>query len=394
MPQALIQTPAELQELCDHLRQAGTFTFDTEFIGETSYTPILCLVQVATTDRVGLIDPFALKDLRPLWALMGDESIRKVCHAGDQDLAIVFQQGGVQSANVFDSQIGAGFIGLGYPLAYWRLVEHFCGVELEKAHTFSAWDRRPLSQQQFQYAIDDVRYLPTVYERITTHLESYGRMGWMAEACNDLCIQAARRPDPYRVYMKIKGYANFDPRQMAVLREVASLREQLAFEHNLPPRTMLRDEVLLDIAGRMPRSEIKLAAIRSLPREELQSYGREILEAVERGRSCPDDQLPQLPRAPEDTLEIKRLTEALWAAALTICQGQAVTPGLVTSQAQMQSLARRIISGKDLSTHPLMEGWPKQCLGQKLLDLLAGKLAVRFVMRNQELMAQFDQPSA
>ncbi|MEI8196792.1 MAG: hypothetical protein WCI73_12910 [Phycisphaerae bacterium] len=86
---------------------------------------------------------------------------------------------------------------------------------------------------------------------------------------------------------------------------------------------------------------------------------------------------------------MKRLTEALWAASLTICQGQAVTPGLVTAQAQMQSLARRIISGKDLSTHPLMEGWPRECLGQKLLDLLAGKLAVRFVMKDQELCAEF-----
>ncbi|MEI8196791.1 MAG: HRDC domain-containing protein, partial [Phycisphaerae bacterium] len=289
MPNDLIQTPAELQSLCDHLRQAGTFTFDTEFIGETSYTPILCLVQVATTDRVGLIDPFALKDLKPLWDLMADPAIRKVCHAGDQDLAIVFQQGGVQSTNIFDSQLGAGFIGLGYPLAYWRQVDHFCGVELEKAHTFSAWDRRPLSKQQFQYAIDDVRYLPIVYDRITARLESLNRGAWMAEACNDLCVQAARRTDPERVYIKIKGYANFDPRQLAVLRAVAALREQLAFEHNLPPRTMLRDEVLLDIATRMPRSEIKLAAIRSLPREELQSYGREILEAVVRRRSCPDD---------------------------------------------------------------------------------------------------------
>lgn len=391
IPQHLITTPAALSEVCTHLRNAGRFTFDTEFIGETSYHPILCLIQVSTTERVELLDPFALKDLSPFWELIADPTLLKICHAGDQDLAICFQQGGIQAANIFDTQLGAGFIGLGYPLAYWRLVEHYCGIELEKAHTFSAWDQRPLSKQQFEYAVDDVRYLPAVHEAIAASLKSLGHEAWMTEACNELCTQASRRVDPSKIFLRIKGMGNLIPQQLSVLREITILREQLAFEHNLPTRTMFRDEVMLDIATRMPRTPEKLANIRSLPREELQTYGHEILDAVARGLSCPEDQLPHLPPPPDDTLEIKRIAEALSAASLTICQGQSVTPGLVLSQAQIQSLARRVAAQQDLHAHPLMQGWSYQCLGQKLESLLAGKLTVSFTMQNHELLAKFTE---
>ncbi len=156
-PARLLATADELSALCQHIAEAGRVAFDTEFIGENSYQPVLCLVQVATRERVELIDPLALQDLRPLWKLLADPAVEKICHAGDQDLAIMFQESGLAPAHVFDAQIGAGMLGLGYPLAYWRVVERFCGVSLEKAHTYSAWDRRPLSREQFRYAVDDVR---------------------------------------------------------------------------------------------------------------------------------------------------------------------------------------------------------------------------------------------
>src|SRR4051812_32019259 len=108
---------------------------------------------------------------------------------------------------MFDTQIGAGMVGISYPTALWRAVEHFTGVTLEKAHTFSAWDRRPLSKAQFQYAIDDVRYLPAVHAAMTRRLEESGHTAWMRAACDEMCLQAAQPAEPRKLFAKIRGAA-------------------------------------------------------------------------------------------------------------------------------------------------------------------------------------------
>ena len=151
--QILLASAAELTALCRRLKAAGSFGIDTEFIGETSYTPILCLIQISMGSEVQLVVPMALDDLSPLLQLVCDPTIQKICHAGEQDLAILAQRAGARPANVADTQVLAGLIGLGYPLSYAKLVEYFCAVSLAKAHTYSAWDRRPLKHAQHEFAI-------------------------------------------------------------------------------------------------------------------------------------------------------------------------------------------------------------------------------------------------
>jgi len=380
VPARMIESVSALEAFCDHVRETGSFAFDTEFIGESSYQPLLCLVQVATTDRVELIDPFKVENLAPLWDIIADPAIETICHAGDQDFAIVWQRSKKKSANIFDAQIGAGMIGLGYPLAYWRLVELFCGVELDKAHTYSAWNQRPLSREQFKYAVDDVRYLMIIRDALHAKLEEHGHTAWMREACADLATQTAVDLDPRAVFARIKGANTLDSLQLTVLREVTALREQMAFEHDVPARVMLKDDALMDIAARMPKREADLLAIRSIPRNELVTYGEQILQAVERGRQIPADQRPKLPPPPDDSLEIKRLAEQLSAAAHVVCLGQSVTPALVMSQAQTLSFARRLIANRPVEDHPFMTGWTRQCLGQPLLDFFTGKMKMQVGM--------------
>jgi ribonuclease D len=376
----MIETTSALEAFCEHVREVGRFAFDTEFIGESSYQPLLCLVQVGTVDRVELIDPFAVENLGPLWEIIADPGIETICHAGDQDFAIVWQRSKRKPAAIFDAQIGAGVTGLGYPLAYWRLVELFCGVELDKAHTYSAWNQRPLSREQFKYAVDDVRYLMVIRDGLHEKMEAAGHTAWMREACDDLATAAAVDLDPRKVFLKIKGANTLDGLQLSVLREVTAVREQMAFENDVPARTMLKDEALMDIAVRMPKRESDLLAIRSIPRNELVSYGGQILQAIERGRHVPVDQRPSLPPPPDDSLEIKRLAEQLSAAAHVICMGQSVTPALVMSQAQTLGFARRLMGGRTVEDHPFMMGWVKECLGKPLLAFFEGRLKLEVAM--------------
>ncbi len=374
VPAKMIDTPAELLEVCDHLRKAGRFAFDTEFIGESTYEPVLCLIQVSTKERVELIDPFAVGDLMPLWQLLADPAIEKIVHAGDQDLEIVWLGSGLTSQNVFDTQIAAGFVGTGYPLAYWRLVEQYCGVELGKTQTYSAWDRRPLSHSQFSYAVDDVRYLPAIYDIMAEQLKNLGHLPWMREACGESCIHAATPINARELFMRIKGAPGLSGKSLAILREITAWREQTAYEDNIPPRAILRDELLMDIAQRAPKRETDLSALRGMTPETVVTYGADILAAIEKGAATPPDQYPVMPQIHEDSTEVKRMAETCVAVSQLICLSQSVTPALVFSQADMQALARRIEQKRQLAGLDIMQSWRKECLGDKLVNLINGQL--------------------
>src|SRR5262245_33623091 len=112
----LIADQPALDQLIGELRAAGSFAYDTEFIGELTYHPLLCVIQVATTRNVWLVDPMADLELREFWELLADESVEKIVHAGQQDVEPVARQLGEArgARNVVDTQIAAGFAGLAY----------------------------------------------------------------------------------------------------------------------------------------------------------------------------------------------------------------------------------------------------------------------------------------
>ncbi len=386
-PTKLITSNGDIAGLCDHLHSAGAFGVDTEFIGETSYVPILCLIQVSTTERVELIDPQAGGDLGPLLKLVADSAVVKICHAGEQDLEILHHIGGLTPANMFDTQIIAGQIGVGYPLSYGKLVSHFCGVDLEKAHTYSDWSRRPLSPAQFEYAVDDVRYLPLMHQRIDRILKDTGRKHWAQLACDELCESAAAPLEPRDLYRKIKTAKSMQPVQLAVLRDLTAWREQLAFEHNMPARTLMPDNVLRDIAKLLPRHLPQFNQIKDFPRPEVRSYGPAILDLIEAIRQMPESSYPQPDPEPLDTPESRVFGESLWAAAQSICLGQSVCTGVVTSQSQVLALADAVFSGSATDGHPVMRGWRKECLGDTLLNFAQGSQQITLQFKNRKLQS-------
>ena len=389
-PQGLIDTPAALAEVCRHLGAAKVFGFDTEFIGESSYRPLLCLVQVATDERVELIDPLALEDLGPFWDLLTDPAVEKICHAGDQDLAIAWQLGRKTPQNVFDCQLGAGFVGIKYPEAYSRLVELVAGIKLDKGDTFSAWGRRPLSDSQFTYAVDDVLYLPEIHRFLKGRLASLGHMAWLRDACRELCVKASTDADPTMIFAKIKGASRLGSRQLSVLRELTLAREQMARERDVPARVMLKDEVLLDLATRGPETEAELLAIRSVPRDKAVRYAAPLIQAIKGGKALPADQRPGLPPSAEDSQETRLLAEIMSASSQVICLGQSVWPGLVTSRAEIEGLARLMSRGQDPSGHALLSGWRRECLGARLVEFARGQTDVTLHVTPERMHAEFE----
>ena len=384
----LVTSASQLDDLLDHLRSAGRFAYDSEFIGEMTYFPKLCLIQTATAQRVALIDPLADIDLRPFWELIADGSVEKIVHAGQQDIEPVFRHIGKMARNVFDTQVAAGLAGLPYPLSLSKLVQELAGARLGKGLTFSHWDQRPLSAMQLRYAADDVRYLPRVRAELGLRLEALGHAGWAAEECESLCDPVLYRFDPDTYYQRVRGATSLQPRNLAVLRELTVWRDAAAREEDVPPRAFLKDEILLDLSRSPVKSVERLDRVRGLPRPVEKAHGQTIIEATLRAMSTPAPNLPS-GRDVEPTPTERFRSDALWGAAQVICTGRSIDPAVVLSRQDCGELYRAMAGGQELGGLRVMKGWRREALGDRLVGLYRGELNVSVEWSDGRPRAEF-----
>ena len=341
-----------------------------------TYIPKLCLIQVASTERVGLIDPLAGLDLAPFWDLLCDPTVEKIVHAGQQDIEPIFRNRGKAAANLFDTQICAGFIGLVYPAALSKLVLQLVGAKLGKGLTFTHWDQRPLSAMQLRYAADDVRYLIALREMLDQQLKKLNHSEWARIECESLCDPTQYGFNPKTHYLKVRGGNSLPARQQVVLQQLTIWRDGCARDHNVPARTFLRDEILLDLARNPVKTVDKLQRIRGLPRPVEQSHGADIVTVTARGLAMPVGDLP-VQRDVEPTPQQRFRADALFAAFLCLCAGQSIDPSLIASRQEVGELFRAISAGESLESHGLLTGWRREAAGQALVDLIEGKLQMQ-----------------
>lgn len=368
-PAPLLCSDEELAELIAHLRTAGRFAYDSEFIGELTYFPKLCVLQVASAERVALIDPLGKVNLTPFWELLCDPAVEKIVHAGDQDIEPVVRHLGRAPSNFFDTQIAAGFVGLPYPVSLSKLVGELTGARLGKGLTFTHWDQRPLSPMQLRYAADDVRYLPAVRAELGRRLDATGHAEWAREECEALCEASQYVFNPETQYLRVKGAGSLQPRNLAVLRELTVWRDAAARQADLPPRAFLKDEILIDLSRNPARNIDKLERVRGLPRPVEHAHGATIVEATLRAWSAPAATLP-VQRETEQAPTERFRSDALWAAAQALCAGSQVDSALVTSRQEMSDFYRAIATNQDVSHLRVMKGWRRAALGDPLLKLL------------------------
>ena len=369
----LIETPQALESFLSHVRAEGVFTYDSEFIGELTYHPRLCLIQVATSSRIGLIDALAGFDINPFWELIADPSLLKVVHAGEQDIEPVHRLIGRPAANIFDTQIAAGFIGLSCPAGLSKLVREMVGVQLGKGCTFTHWDQRPLSPVQLRYAADDVRYLPAVYDVIGRRLDELGHRAWAMEESATLCDPARYLLNPEKDYLRVRGSSSLTARGAAVLRELYLWREDAAIRTDAPPRSYLKDEILLDLA-RKPIREIRdLDAVKGLPRPVELAEGSNILAATQRAVQMPPADWPAVTMGDEQVSE-RFAADAMWSLIQAWCYGQSVDPSLVASRQEMGRWLRLVQhNGQEIPPAAFLHGWRAELVGNRLVEMIQGR---------------------
>lgn len=363
----LVSTPAALDAAIAACRAAPCVAVDTEFVWERTYYPRLGLVQLGLPDgHTFLLDAPAL-DLAPLGALLEDAHVTKVLHDAGQDLAILHRATGAVPKNVFDTRLAAGLCGLGGSLSLQKLLLATLGVHLAKTESRTDWLQRPLTEAQTAYARDDVRYLCAARDVLAERLARTARRAWLDEeqaGLEDAAEYQTRTPEDSLA--RVKGQGRLHARERAVLKELAAWREAYAMSADLPRGHVVSDDVLVVVAQRKPQ-EAAQAERFGVPRR----HSAAVAEAVRAGLAAPPLRLPETPRE-DDTLGAR--VDLLLAYVKGRGLGEGVDPALVASRADVTALAVRRSSNDGAA---LLHGWRRAFVGDDLLRLLAGDVAIR-----------------
>ncbi|QOJ14451.1 MAG: ribonuclease D [Planctomycetia bacterium] len=375
----LITSQAELDSLCRQWRAAGRFAFDTEFIRDDTYDAALCLVQVADGQEVSLIDPTSGLDLAEFWELVCDPAILTIVHAGKEDFDLCLRIAGKPPRNVFDVQIAAGFVGLPYPMSLVRLVDHVLGKRLKKEQTLTDWLRRPLTNEQLTYAVDDVRHLPALHAKLSHRLGQQVRTEWAREEFARFEDPQHYRPPPQERAYRIKGATRLDPLGLAVLEGLIEWRDNWAREKNRPTRALIRDDVLCEIARRRPTQTSDLAVLRGFPQSRNPRILADVLRVIESARAIPPSELPAaVPLRDESPME-KATLDLVSAAMRGICFEEGVSQELVGSASRLRELLDSAREPGTAEQRPaLLSGWRHDFIGRHLLALLDGRAQLHF----------------
>ena len=368
-----LRDPADVEAFAAEARSEGRLALDTEFVWERTYSPVPCLLQLATAASARRARPARGRRRRPDRRLVGDPAVQLVMHAPAGDLLLFATRYGVRATSVFDTQLAAGFVGHGISMAYDRLVERVAGVTLTHNETFSDWSRRPLTEAQIQYAADDVRYLFAVADALMAKLDEMGRRSWAEdEITRRYGPEATIEPDPQRAYLKVARRGRLSGRQLASLRAVAAWREEEARTRDLPPGWVLKDPSVVEVARRSPQDAAALGRLRGLGNLSA-SAGQRLLDALARGANAePPRSARELPPG-----LARRVAAASALGAVLVrarCEGADIAPELVATRAELESFVEAMANGQE--EHALLSGWRRELVGAELRELVHGNVAL------------------
>jgi ribonuclease D len=373
LPEHLVTDPSQFAACLEHIASSSVIGFDTEFVGEDSYRPELCLIQVATPEQLFVIDPFEVGPLDAFWKLLVEPGRTTIVHAGREDIRICHHQAGRPPAGVFDLQLAAGIVGLSYPIGYGALVFDLLGQRMSKGQTLTDWRRRPLMPAQVRYAFDDVIYLIPCWKKLTERLKRMKRTDWAAEEFAAAVARATAEETATERWRKIKGIGGLDRRGLAIARELFFWREQFGERVNRPARHLLRDDVIAEIARRVPTRREELSAFRGVPSRELDA----ILEAVRRAKALPADAHPEPEAREYDPPHVLMLGAFLGVVLADWCIRNRLAAALVASGSDLKALVRSRVERRPSPDIALNRGWRSQVVLPELNAILDGTRAVR-----------------
>lgn len=380
-----ILTDSQLASFCERLAEQDVIVFDTEFVSEDRYRPELCLLQVAAGELLAVIDPLKLGTTQPFWDLISSPGRTVVAHAAREEIRFCHRFTGKPIAGLYDVQLAAGFVGIEYPASLGNLVQRLEGKTLPKGESRTNWRARPLHEDQIQYALQDVTELESMYEKLHRMTQESGREGWLAEEVAALqeSVMTAEANENWR---RVSGSSGLTPRQLEIVRQVWRWREQRAKEIDQPPRRVLRDDLIVELARRQASDVSRIRNVRGMERRNLQPHYGDIAAAVKRALAADEKDLPHRPRRSRMSVS-PMLSQFLSTSIACVCRQHHMAPAIVGNADDVRELLAYELNENDEGPPPkLLRGWRGDVIGKSFSELLAGKLAIRIA----ELHA--DQP--
>jgi ribonuclease D len=368
-----ITTTEALAAFSTRAANARYITVDTEFMRESTYWPILCLLQIATGEEVVLIDPVAGRnmDFAPLFALFADTQVLKVFHAGKQDIEIFVHLSGAAPTPVFDTQIAASVCGFGDSVAYESLVRDITGEKIDKSSRFTDWSHRPLSDRQIAYAAADVTHLRDVYEHLDSKLDELGRRAWVEDELTELGRAGAYQLDPEDAWKRLKLKVN-KPRELALMQALAAWRERRARDRDVPRQRVIKDDAIYEIAQQQPIDEKSFERLRTTSRGFSRSAaGGEILAVVREVMARDPQSLPKVPRRPRGPSPKGAVGDLMRVLLKSVSEAHGVAPRVIASSSDIDAIVL-----DDHADVPALTGWRRKLFGEQALAIKHGELAL------------------
>lgn len=392
-----IASDDHLAEFCRWLAGAALIACDTEFVSEGRYRPELCLVQLAVRHpdqkhaRLAVIDPLALRSTRPFWEALAAPGHQTVVHAGREELCFCLEATGRPPADLFDVQLAAGMAGYDYPAGYTNLTARLLGENPGKAETRTDWGRRPLSQHQVEYALNDVRYLGPLRDKLHRRLDEQGRLAWLADEIAAWQTQVRRSGEDQ--WRRIPGCSGMSGRELAIVRELAQWRDQEGRRRNKPPRRILRDDLIVELARRRTAEERRILALRDFKRRDYRALVPDISRQIETALKLPPEECPRVLRR-DNGASRTVLGQFLAATLAGVCRKMEIAPALVGGPSDVRDLVAYRLGEwpRDEPPPALACGWRAQVVGRLLDELLHGRLVVRVADPHDEQPLAFEPP--
>lgn len=378
----LIETTSDLLAFIEKAQHEPYITIDTEFIREHTYWPKLCLIQVGIKDLSVAIDPQSPHlDLEPFLDFLYNPEILKVFHAARQDIEIFYYLRNAAPTPIFDTQVAAMVCGYGDSASYESLVENLARAKLDKSQRITDWSQRPLTNQQIEYALGDVIYLRTVYEKLQKRLNDTHRADWVKEEIEFLSNPTTYEIIPEEQWERIR-YRKAKPCMLAILKELAAWREITARQRNIPRGRVLKDEALLEIAALAPENLEILSRLRSVNSSTLKGdWGKEILAAIRRGISTP----LAIPSESKNTASPPGMHAALEMLKMLLrikADEHHVAAKLLATSTDLETFVRS--HGKEA---PFLEGWRFPIFGEDALKIIDGQTGIIYRKNRIELIS-------
>lgn len=364
-----IRDDASLAEHCAHWQSLPYVALDTEFMRVDTFYPIAGLLQIGDGASAFLIDPLSITQWQPLTQLLENPAVIKVLHACSEDLEVLLRLTGSLPAPLFDTQLAAAYLNLGFSMGYSRLVQEVLGIELPKGETRSDWLQRPLSDTQVSYAAEDAVHLAEVFEKLRPQL-SDDKYAWVLEDGAELVAQLRREVNPDELYRDAKLAWKLSRAQLAVLRELCAWREREARARDLPRNRIVREQSLWPLAKLQPDNLQTLAKIEDMHPRTVRQDGEQILALIKAAASVAPEQWPAVLPEPLP-IEASAVLKQLRAIGQREAERLNMAPELMLRKKTLEALLKTGYPDGPYHLPDSLRGWRRERMGQALLDSLA-----------------------